>query len=86
MMDVEMCGSLLGGLGGAEFAVRRPLDGRRVDGEAGLLELGRLDVLLDQFGRDADDVLALPVLDHVHRLQRRHDVALRDARHLTVGH
>lgn len=48
-----------------------------------LLVLGALQVLLHQFGRHADHVLALPVLDHVERLQRADDVTLRDAGHLT---
>ena len=36
---------------------------------------------LYELGRDADDVLPLPVLDQVQRLQRRDDVVLRDGRH-----
>lgn len=42
-------------------------------------------MLLDEFGCDTDDMLTLPVLHHVQRLQRADDVALCDARHLTVG-
>lgn len=41
-------------------------------------------MFLHQFGRDTDDVLTLPVLDHVERLQRADDVTLRDAGHLAV--
>lgn len=47
-----------------------------------LLVLGALQVLLHQFGRDADDVLPLPVLHHVERLQGADDVTLSDAGHL----
>lgn len=35
---------------------------------------GVLEVFFDEFGRDANDVLALPVLDQPQRLQRRNDV------------
>ena len=38
-------------------------------------------MLLDQLGRDADDVLALPVLDEVERLQGGDDVRLGDGGH-----
>ena len=38
-------------------------------------------MLLHQLRRDADHMLSLPVLDHVHRLQGVHDVRLRDAGH-----
>lgn len=41
-------------------------------------------MFLHQFGCDADDVLTLPVLDHVERLQRADDVTLCDAGHLAV--
>lgn len=41
-------------------------------------------MFLYQFGRDADDVLTLPVLDHVERLQRADDVTLCDAGHLAA--
>lgn len=41
-------------------------------------------MLLDQLGCDADDMLPLPVLDHVQRLQCTDDVILRDACHLTA--
>lgn len=47
-----------------------------------LLVLGALQVLLHQFGCDADDMLPLPVLHHVERLQRADDVTLSDAGHL----
>lgn len=59
-----------------------PPNGGHVDRETRPLELRRFDVILDQFGRDANHVLTLPVLDHVHRLQRRDDVALGDACHV----
>ena len=42
-------------------------------------------MLLHQFGRHTDDMLALPVLHHVERLQRADDVTLRDAGHLAEG-
>jgi hypothetical protein len=48
------------------------------------LELSRFDVLLDQLGCHTNDVLAFPVLDHVHRLQSGDYVALCDARHVAV--
>lgn len=44
--------------------------------------LGALQVLFNQFGRHADDVLTLPVLDHIERLQGADDVTLGDAGHL----
>lgn len=46
------------------------------------LVLGALQVLFNQFGRHTDDVLTLPVLHHIERLQRADDVTLRDAGHL----
>lgn len=49
------------------------------------LVLGALQVLLHQFGGHTDDVLALPVLDHVEGLQGADDVALGDAGHLAEG-
>lgn len=48
------------------------------------LVLGALQVLLDQFGRHTDNVLTLPVLHHVERLQRADDVTLCDAGHLAA--
>lgn len=50
-----------------------------------LLVLGALQVLLHQFGRHTDNMLTLPVLHHIERLQRADDVTLRDAGHLTGG-
>ena len=50
---------------------RSPLDGRRVDSETRLLKLRRFDVFIYQFWCDANDVLSLPIFDHVHGLQRR---------------
>lgn len=55
---------------------------RTCDGR--FLVLSALQVFLHQFGRDTDDVLTLPVLDHVERLQRADDVTLCDAGHLAV--
>lgn len=46
------------------------------------LVLGTLQVLFHQFGRHADHMLTLPVLDHVERLQGADDVTLCDAGHL----
>lgn len=46
------------------------------------LVLGTLQVLFHQFGRNADNVLTLPVLDHIERLQGADDVTLCDAGHL----
>ncbi len=43
---------------------------------------GDLEVLLDDLGRDRDDVLALPVLDQIERLQRADDVLRLDGGHL----
>lgn len=53
--------------------------------DGGFLVLGALQVLLHQLGGHADDVLTLPVLHHVERLQRADDVTLRDAGHLAVN-
>lgn len=47
------------------------------------LVLGTLQVLFNQFGRHADNMLTLPVLDHIERLQGADDVTLCDAGHLT---
>lgn len=66
-------------LGDRSLNVSR-MDGLACDGR--LLVLGTLQVLLHQFGRHTDDVLALPVLDHVERLQGADDVTLSDAGHL----
>ena len=41
-----------------------------------------VDVLVHQFGRDADHVLAFPVLDQIQGLQGRDDVLLGEACHL----
>lgn len=49
------------------------------------LVLGALQVLFNQFGRHTDDMLTLPVLDHIERLQGADDVTLCDAGHLTAG-
>ena len=49
-----------------------------------LLVLGTLEVFLNQFGRDTDDVLAFPVFHHVEGLQRTDDVPLGNTGHLTV--
>lgn len=40
-------------------------------------------MLLNQLGRHADHMLTLPVLHHVHRLQRRNYIRLRDRRQVT---
>lgn len=61
----------------------KPQQGAALTCDRRLLVLGALQVLLHQFGRHADHVLALPVLDHVERLKRADDVTLRDAGHLT---
>lgn len=61
----------------------KPEQGAALTCDRRLLVLGALQVLLHQFGRHADHVLALPVLDHVERLKRADDVTLRDAGHLT---
>ena len=42
-------------------------------------------VLLNQFRRDTDDVLSLPVLHHVERLQGADDVCVCDTRQLTAN-
>lgn len=41
-------------------------------------------MLLHQLGSDTDDMLPLPILDHVQGLQGADDVILCDARHLAV--
>ena len=70
---------------GKSFPVsRRPPDGRDIDRKSRFLELSGFDMLFDQLGRNANHMLALPIFDHVHRLQRRDYVALRYARHVTV--
>lgn len=46
------------------------------------LVLGTFKVLFDQFGRHTDNMLTLPVLDHIERLQGADDVTLCDAGHL----
>lgn len=46
------------------------------------LVLGTLQVLFHQFGCNADNVLTLPVLNHIERLQGAYDVTLCDAGHL----
>lgn len=43
----------------------KPEQGAALTCDGRLLVLGALQVLLHQFGRHADHVLALPVLDHV---------------------
>ena len=65
-----------------QFPVRRPFNSRRVDRQPWFFELGRFDVLLDQLRSHANNMLAFPVLDHVHRLQSGDYVALCNARHL----
>lgn len=61
---------------------RCPSDGGHVDCQTWPFKLRRFDVILHQFGCDANNVLTLPIFDHVHRLQSRDDVALSDARHV----
>jgi len=65
-----------------QFFRRVPPKRRYVYGEAGFLVLGGFEMLLDQFGGDANYVLPLPVLDQVQRLKRGYDVSLRDTRHM----
>lgn len=56
------------------------MEGLACDGR--FLVLGTLQVLFNQFGRHTDDMLTLPVLDHVEGLQGADDVTLSDAGHL----
>ena len=63
------------------FLGRGPLDGIVVHHQTRLFVLRRLEMLLYQLGCNADDVLALPVLDQVQRLQGGNDITLSDARH-----
>lgn len=56
------------------------MEGLACDGR--FLVLGTLQVLFHQFGRHTDDMLTLPVLDHVEGLQGADDVTLSDAGHL----
>lgn len=56
------------------------MEGLACDGR--FLVLGTLQVLFYQFGRHTDDMLTLPVLDHIERLQGADDVTLSDAGHL----
>ena len=74
---------LLAGL--SSLVGRVPSQVVSVHREQGLAVLGTLHVLLHQLGRDTDDVLALPVLDHIEGLQRADDVLLGDAGHRTGG-
>ena len=64
---------------------RAPSQVVRVHSQQGSAILGTLHVLFYQFGSDADNVLAFPVLDHVQGLQGTDDVLLGDAGHCTVG-
>ena len=66
-----------------DFSWRGPAEAGGVDGDGWPFVLCRLDVFLDQFGGDTDDVLTLPILHHVERLQRADDVTLRDTCHVT---
>ena len=47
--------------------------------------LSTLHVLLYQFGSDTNDVLALPVLDHVQGLEGADDVLVSDAGQVAAG-
>ena len=47
--------------------------------------LSTLHVLLYQFGSDTNDVLALPVLDHVQGLEGADDVLMSDAGQVAAG-
>ena len=60
---------------------RLPPDTRRVHHQTRPLVLGALEVLLHQFGRHADHVLALPIFDQIQRLESLDDVLLGDGRH-----
>lgn len=62
----------------------RPSEARTVNRDDGRLELVRLKQLLDDFGRCANDVLALPVLDQVEGLQGAHNVLRGDAARSTT--
>ena len=41
-----------------------------------------LEMVFDHLGRDTDDMLSLPVLDQIERLQRRDDIVRLDGRHV----
>ena len=47
--------------------------------------LSTLHVLLYQFGSDTNDVLALPILDHVQGLEGADDVLVSDAGQVAAG-
>ena len=64
---------------------RVPTEVVGVDEEVWPAVLGTAHVLLDELWRDADEVLPLPVLDHVEGLQRANDVVLSDAGEGTGG-
>lgn len=72
---------LLGELGLLVFRWS-PLQTHSVHCNRRLLVLRTLEVLLDQFGRDTDNVLTLPVFHHVEGLECADDVTLGDTGHL----
>lgn len=51
-----------------DVSARRPPEGAAVHAQSRPFILTRSDVLLHQFGRDANHVLPLPVFHHVHAL------------------
>lgn len=56
----------------------------RINREEWLPVLRALQVLLHQLGSDTNDMLALPVLDHVQRLECADDVLLSETSHCTA--
>ena len=60
-----------------------PFQTRYVHHKSWSLVLGALQVLVDEFWRDADDVLSFPVLDHVECLQGADYVILSYTGHHT---
>ena len=61
----------------------RPAKVLGFDHDRGPFVLGALDVFINQLRCDTDNVLTLPVLDHVQCLQRANYVTLRYTGHLT---
>lgn len=64
-------------------SVRHPTQAIRLHRQFGPLELRQLQMLHHRLWRHTNHVLSLPVLDHLHALQRADDVVLRDATQFT---
>ena len=69
----------------APLAGRVPSQIVSVHSELRPVVLSTLHVLLYQFGSDTNDVLALPVLDHVQGLEGADDVLVSDSGQVAAG-